>query len=270
MKQRYIFAAVFLWVGVCSVNAHDLIILRSGYLIEGKVKEISATQIIYLRSDDLDGPGVIIPTVNVLSIRYEDGRLQVINPAPPATQQESTQANKPNTQANRPSSVSGQKSTRVENAMDPDKFYFGINGNPGATLLYGTSFCMEFGKGRFNTEINLIFPSLGGLVYDIDKGFGFLTTFNHFWHSRIGGAYLGGGTGFVWQQRYGRYTDDIWYTEGYFDELIFSFGVNGGYKFVTPIGLYFRVGGYVGLAFGYTGSRVNAYFKPDLATGWSF
>jgi hypothetical protein len=178
--------------------------------------------------------------------------------------------------------VDEQKSTPVKNpteilktsnkrsTMDPDKFYFGVNGNPGAALMNGTSFCIELGKGKFNSEINLIFPSLGGLVYDIDKGFGFLTTFNGFWHSRIGGAYLGGGIGFVWQQRYGRYTDDAWYTEGYFNEYIFSFGVNGGYKFVTPVGLYFRVGGYVGLAFGYVGSRVNAYYKPDLATGWSF
>jgi hypothetical protein len=173
-----------------------------------------------------------------------------------------------------PVPLAGQENTQAQNpkkpTMDPDKFYFGINGNLGGILFGGTSFCIEFGKGKSNTEINLIFPSLGGLVHDIDKGFGVLVAFNGFWHSRIGGFYLGWGTGFIYQQRYGRYTDDVWYTEGWFDEYIFSFGVNVGYKFVTPIGLYFRTGGYVGLAFGYAGSLVNAYFKPDLAVGWIF
>jgi hypothetical protein len=65
-------------------------------------------------------------------------------------------------------------------------------------LLGGTSFCVELGKGRFNTEINLIFPSLGGLLHDVDKGFGVLTTFNGFWPILIGGGYLGGGLGLVY------------------------------------------------------------------------
>jgi hypothetical protein len=252
MKQWYILAAVFLWAGICPVTAQDLIVLKDGSMIEAKVIEISPTEIRYNRFEHLDGPVCVVPAVDVFSIKYENGRTELINADPPAKQE----------------SVPEERHKR--STMDPDKFYFGVNGNPGATLLYGTSFCIEFGKDWFNTEINLIFPSLGGLVYDIDKGFGFLATLNYFWHSRIGGAYLGWGVGFVWQQRYGRYTDDVWYTEGYFDEYIFSFGVNGGYKFVLPVGLYFRVGSYIGLASGYADSKVNVYIKPDLAAGWSF
>jgi hypothetical protein len=274
MKQRYIFVIMLLWAGICSVNAQDLIILRNGNTIEGKVIRVTTNQVIYQRSGDIDGPGVIIYRVNVLSIRYEDGREEILNRAPPATQPENTQANKPNTQANKPSAVAGKKNTRAGSSKTPttgsDEFRWSINANPGSALLSGTSFCVELGKGKFTSDINFIFPSLGGLVYDIDKGFGGLATFNYFGERSNGGFYLGGGIGFVWQHRYGRYTDGAWYTEGYFNEYIFSLGANGGYKFVTSFGLSFRVGGYVGLAFGYTGKRVNAYYKPDLAVGWSF
>jgi hypothetical protein len=242
---------VFFLAGV-SLAAQDMIILKDGNVIEAKVTEISPTEIRYKRFDRLDGPTIVIPAADVLSIRYEDGMVEVINDAPAAGQE-----GKPGKEPKR-------------STMDPDKFYFAFNGNPGGALVEGTSFCIELGKGKFNTEINLIFPSLGGLAHKTDKGFGVLVTFNRFWHSRIGGFYLGGGGGFVYQQRYVKVTDDVWYTEGTFDEFIFSFGANLGYKFVIPAGLYFRVGGYAGMAFGYADSPVNFYFKPDLAVGWSF
>jgi len=80
MKQFYIFAALFLLIGgVFSVNAQDLIILKDGNTIEAKVTEISPTEIRYKRFDHLDGPTIVIMAANVLSIRYENGRTEIIN-----------------------------------------------------------------------------------------------------------------------------------------------------------------------------------------------
>jgi len=170
MKSFGIFSVVFLAVGLFSVSAQDLIICRDGSVIESKVTEISTTEIKYKRFDYLDGPTIVIPASNVLSIRYENGREESINVAP----------------------ITKQKTT----AIDPNKFIFGINANAGGALNYiggglgvpaGPGINIELGKGHFNSEINLLFPF---------GGFGGLFLFNYFWHGRIGGFYLGGGVGF--------------------------------------------------------------------------
>jgi len=150
-------------------------------------------------------------------------------------------------------------------AMDPDKLIFGITANPIGFLFMGPSICLDFTKGNFNFEVNLIYPvSLEGF----DVGFGGLITFNYFWSSRIGGAYLGGGIGCSYYSYYG-------------DAFSFPVGVNGGYKFVTSSGLYFRTGAFVGFDFGLLREDINdsyfylhniygpVYIKPDLAIGWT-
>lgn len=80
MKRFYIFAALFLLLGgVFSVYAQDLIILKDGNTIEAKVIEISPTEIRYKRFDHLDGPTIVVLAAEVLSIRYENGRTEIIN-----------------------------------------------------------------------------------------------------------------------------------------------------------------------------------------------
>jgi len=171
-------------LGFFYISAQDLVVLRNGEIIDAKVLEISPTEIRYKRFNHLDGPTIVIPAVEVLSIRYEDGSSEIINAAPvPSTEQTNTQ-------------VVNSKNT----AMDQDRFIFGINANAGGALSnirggpsgFGINF--ELGKGKFNSEINLMIPN---------GGFGFLVTFNGFWPSKIGGFYLGGGLGF---SRYARYT----------------------------------------------------------------
>jgi len=77
--------------GVFSVNAQDLIILRDGNIIEARVLEISPTEIRYRRFDHLDGPIIVIMAANVLSIRYENGRTEIINSVTqPATRTSNT------------------------------------------------------------------------------------------------------------------------------------------------------------------------------------
>ena len=147
-------------------------------------------------------------------------------------------------------------------AMDPDKFIFGISANLGGFLSYiqgaligtgaGGSLTFEFGKGNFNSEINLMLPL---------NGFGFLATFNGFWPSRIGGAYFGGGVGYSFYDYYGYY--------GYIAHSL-AIGLNAGYKFVTKSGFYVRTGAFVGFDFGFIwGDGFPVYIKPDLAIGWT-
>jgi hypothetical protein len=296
MKPSSIFLIAFLLAGIFPVTAQDLIILRNGYLIDGKVLQVSTTQVIYQRLDDLDGPGVIIPRANVLSIRYEDGRVEVLNPAPPATQQDSAQANKPNTPANRPNTPATQKNTpaqRSQAAANSDEVNVGINANPSGLLLYGPSLCLEIGKGKFNSEINFIVPA--GIASGFGGGFGALATFNAFWERWNGGFYLGGGIGYIYKKD-NYYLESIYqtsetvYYEGnnysayktvsehkYYNLKLLTAGLNIGYKFVTSSGAYFRTGGYIGggLDFGILGEKVDRlplifYFKPDLAVGYCF
>jgi len=233
--KRFAFTAVFLLIGgVFYVNAQDMIVQKDGNMIEAKVVEISPTEIRYKRFDHLDGPTIVIPTANVLSIKYENGNYEIIN-AGTMPQQANTQAKRPN-----------------NTAMDPNKFIFGINANVGGALgniwggPTGTGINIELGKGNFNSEINLMFPS---------GGFGLLATFNGFVPSRIGGFYVGGGLGFSTFEYYDY--EFIYITS-------FIVGLNIGYKFVTPSGVYFRTGAFGGLAIGW-----GVYIKPDLAIGWT-
>ena len=83
MKLFYFTAFLFLFVsGIFSANAQDLIILRDGNTIEARVLEITPAEIRYKRFDHLDGPTYTILAVSVLSIRFENGRTEIIN-APP-------------------------------------------------------------------------------------------------------------------------------------------------------------------------------------------
>lgn len=240
MKRFCTFTVVLLLMEICSVAAQDLIIRRDGKIIEARVMEISPTEIRYKRFDHLDGPTIVIPAANVLSIRYENGTSEIITAAPASVPAQS------NTQPVRSSNT----------AIDQDKFIFGINANAGGAFNYiwkgpsGASVNFEFGKGNFDSEINLIFPH---------RGFGVLATFNGFWHSRIGGFYLGGGFGCA---------------SGNYESDSIVIGLNIGYKFVTRLGLYFRTGVFTGFDFAYlyaiSEDEVSPFhIKPDLAIGWT-
>ena len=231
MKPFWIFTVTFLLLGVFSANAQDLLIMKDGIIIESRVVEVSQTEIRYKRFDHLEGPTIVHPAANVLVIRYENGRNEIINAASAGR----------NVQTN----------TQKDTAIDTDKFIFGTNANPGGFISSalggggGPSVSFELGKGNFNTEINLMFPT---------GGFGVLATFNGFIHSSIGGFYIGGGIGF------GSYEDYDYETR-----ISIPIGLNIGYKFVLSSGLYFRTGIFAGFNFG----SFTIYLKPDLAIGWT-
>ena len=60
--------------------ALDLIVLKTGNIIEAKVMEISPAEIRYKRFDHLDGPTIVVPAADVLTIRYENGMVDIISP----------------------------------------------------------------------------------------------------------------------------------------------------------------------------------------------
>jgi len=65
-------------IGIFSVSAQDIIVLKNGSMIDAKVMEISPTEIRYKRSNHLDGPTIVVPANDVLSIRYANGMTEVI------------------------------------------------------------------------------------------------------------------------------------------------------------------------------------------------
>ena len=236
---------LFLVVGKFSVNAQDLIILRNGNVIEAIVVELSTSEIRYRNYDHLDGPIIVIPTINVISIRYENGRLEFFNTTPTADVTENN---------------------NITSAMDPDKLTFGINIDPSGFALYGPSVSIEFTKGKLNTQIDIRFPSLG-LLNNGTGVFGVGLGFNYFHHTRTGGFYLGG----MYEYSHFIVSRGEWYSE---NVLV----INTGYKFVLSSDIYFRIGGYLGggLSFGLNG-RYNRngpigmfVFRPDLTIGYNF
>ena len=83
-----------LLMGLCIVamQAQDLITLRDGTDIQAKVLQVSPNEIKYKRTDNPDGPDFILPTANVLLIRYANGTNQVFEKIrQPAPEQAPTQ-----------------------------------------------------------------------------------------------------------------------------------------------------------------------------------
>jgi hypothetical protein len=284
------------------VYAQDLIVLRDGNIIEAKVTEISPSEIKYKRSSNLNGPTIVILKDDVLSIRYENRSVEIINPLPTARRPEENQQITPTTPAgqqgnqNRPNTATGQRRppAKPQTALDPNELTVAINANPAGLLTFGPSVCLELGKGKFNFELNLIIPS--ALVSGFTGGFGGLATFNGFWHKPNGGFYLGGGIGYIFQKNYydgyvydgtGFNGDNFYsmYRAGYFNSHLLTWGLNLGYKFVLSSGLYFRTGAFLGAGFDFGArniikefasdgwkyhSRWRFYAKPDLTIGYVF
>ena len=179
MKRFYIFTVLFFIMGgVFFVNAQDMIILKDGNIIEARVLEISPTEIRYKRFDHLEGPTIVIMAVDVLSIRYENGRTEIINsatqpvittpsiPGLPIPVQASDQI-KPNPRLNTIGATIGYQGVSA--------FGFTLNGtvSPGNYTFFDFNLGLGFMSFAFNGRIN----------------------FNAFVPFKIGGWYAGGGIG---------------------------------------------------------------------------
>jgi hypothetical protein len=173
--------ALFLFMcGLFSVNAQDLIILKDGNIIEAKVLEISPTEIRYKRFDHLDGPTIIVMAVDVLSIRYENGKTEIINAASQlATTPQRVPSQQPTvSDANRPF-----RSPRLNTIggtvgyLGISNFGFSLNGtvSPAPYTFFDFNIGLGFAAFSFNGNINFC---------------GFVPFGNNGWYGGIG---MGGG-----------------------------------------------------------------------------
>ena len=170
--------------------------------------------------------------------------------------------------------------------MNPDKLNFGISLNPAGfipTVGGGLSVSADFTKRRFNSLIDI--RSGFGLAAYGGEYFGMSSSFNYFHPSRVGGFYIGGlleysaSEGYknvekydttVYYDQYGRpsYYEHTNYRTEQEQVTVHSFGLalTIGYKFVTPSGMYFRTGAYLGYSFG----QWVPILRPDLTFGYNF
>ena len=238
---------------------HDTIVLLNGDMLDVKVEEISATEIKYRRLDNLDGPLMILNKSEVLSIKFKNGTIDVIN----SMEQKTAKSTAP--------------------ALDPKKLYFSLSLEPSGVIAGGPSATGELTKGPLNCSFHLSFPTLT-INNPIDGfGFGVGAGLNYFWSGKIGGFFLGGL--FEWSSFPNSYSYTVYHpydtynylTDSYTGKDVkkstdfnnFVFALNGGYKFITNSGIYFRTG----IALGVSLSMfypLGFYYKPDIAVGYIF
>ena len=166
MKRFCIFVFLVLG-GLLSVNAQDMIVLRDGNLIGGKVMEISPTEIRYKRSDNLNGPMIVIPKDRVLSIKYENGVLDIISASPPAG-----------------SNGAQQPGTPAPGVATPLQII--LNALP-AIPIAGNSLKFQFGGDRWTATVNGQNFSAGTIESeDTDSGSLLTLKQTHIWPGAVG------------------------------------------------------------------------------------
>lgn len=61
-------------------NAQDNIVFKDGTEVKAKVQEISTTEVVYKRQDNLDGPVYKVERSKVFIIQFENGTTEVVSP----------------------------------------------------------------------------------------------------------------------------------------------------------------------------------------------
>jgi len=160
MKRFYILAALCLFAGgVFSANALDMIILRDGNVIDAKVVEISPTEIRYRRADNLNGPVIVIPRTDVLSIKFENGTVDIINTVPAAGTGSDNGQGQNSKSANE---TFGPRNPRFNSIgaslgyLGISNFGFSVNGtvSPAAYTFFDFSASLGFANFSFNGNAN--------------------------------------------------------------------------------------------------------------------
>lgn len=259
MKKFYILVALFFSLAV-SAFALDTIVLLNGIMIDAKIEEVTPTEIKYRRADNLTGPLYTINKNEVLSIKHENGTVEVVNTAEP-------------------------KKDPKKPRLDPNKLYVGFSLEPSGFISGGPSATVEFSKRAFNSSVHVSFPSLALNSKTEGFGFGAGGSLNYFWSGPIGGFYLGG----VFEWNMFPYSQTITKTNPYSsydvatDSYIpanysvkeqlyshnFILGLNVGYKFILGSGMYFRTGITAGWQLNWF-ALPSFYYKPDIAAGYMF
>jgi len=240
-----------------SATASDTIVLLNGNIIDAKIEEITPTEIKYRRADNLSGPLYTINKSEVLSIKYGNGTVEVIN-------------------------VQGQQAAKSkEPILRPGQMYVAFSFDPSGLISGGPSVSLELTKGHLISSFHASFPTLALNNKTKGFGFGFGMSFNYFWGGPIGGFYLG--PLIEWNMypfsytAYNPYADYNPVTDTYTGKSVkgktsshsFVLAGNLGYKFVLRNGVYFRTGVAVGMRAS-TFFPASFYYKPDIAGGYIF
>jgi hypothetical protein len=84
MKQLFVFIVMLL--SASFLKAQDIITLRTGETINGKVAEVGTTEIRYYKSSNINGPLYVTTKADISQIVYENGSKDVFTAAQqPAT-----------------------------------------------------------------------------------------------------------------------------------------------------------------------------------------
>jgi opacity protein-like surface antigen len=178
MRKQTILMAVFAFSGwLITVNAQDMIILKDGNIIEAKVMEIHPTEIRYKRSDNLDGPMIILPVSSILSIRYKNGTTDIINASPVSSSSLAGQA------ANQLSGTSG--SYTRQNFLE-ESLQTILNAFP-AIPIAGNNLKFLFSRERWTATVNGE-NYLAGSIETEETGSGYLLKLSqtHIWPGAVG------------------------------------------------------------------------------------
>jgi hypothetical protein len=172
--KQFTFAAILLLIGgLFYVNAQDMIVLKDGNMIEAKVMEISPTEIRYKRFDHLDGPTIVVLISNVLSIRYENGKVDIFNKVS-ALEQSSPQGN---------ASLEGNASPQLN---QPTALQSILNALP-AIPIAGNNLKFEFGGESWLARVNGENFSAGTIEFEETAEGGIITLRQtHIWPGAVG------------------------------------------------------------------------------------
>jgi len=252
---RFLFVFILLAGGIFSLYSQDVITLKNGDEIKAKVLEISSTEIRYKRFENQNGPTIVVSIAEVFAINYENGTREVYNTTSSTTSSTAS------------STVSGIEAEKPP-ATDPNKLYIGFYANPVGFLTFGPMVGVELTYNRFIGELNVRLPTLGFLMPYMDSweygdettitsGIGIGVGAKFFNPTSSGGFYVGG---FL---EYGMYKSSRFSGNG--ESATIAAAANVGYKFIWSPGIYLRLGGYVGAAYGikYDWTGESGYKEDD-------
>jgi hypothetical protein len=184
--------AIFLLIGgAFYAQAQDMIVLKDGNVIEAKVMEISPTEIRYKRFDHLDGPTIVVPAANVLSIKYEKGVLDIINASPTNT----PRASAPPTNASPANAPPAAQVGQTEGAASygppeqlgaPTALQTILNALP-AIPIAGNNLKFQFGGDKWVATVNGENFSAGTIGFEAtDEGSIITLKQTHIWPGAVG------------------------------------------------------------------------------------
>ena len=244
---KYLTIIFFLTGGLCSLYAQDIIYLKNGDEIEAKVMEISSAEIKYKRFDNLDGPTIVINKADAVTILYQNGTRELINPA--------------DSDGNDQSSSAGSSS----GVYNPNWLTFGMYVNPSGFITFGPIIGVELIANKLDADLHFRFPTLGllwpymdlvesGYKNSVSRGIGVGLGVNYINNRSKGGFYVGGMFEYWfsrWEHKYSATSYRDWYSE--VSAIVAS--ANIGYKWLFPNALYLNLGAYLGA------SVTTSYFK---------